>query len=112
VRSEEGREAPRLVLVDGHGRFGSAGLVPDAEADVVLVEIARDAERLAVILGDRDGRGEELDELAPLRRRASGAEAEARLDGATTFGARGHGAIVLPRRGRCNTFAARNPVRE
>lgn len=77
MREDEAGEAHGLVVVERHGRFGTAGLVPDTEADMSLgvatAEVARDAERTSVVGFDDLVRPEELDDLAPLRRGAPGA---------------------------------------
>src|SRR5438132_14049449 len=73
-RPEEACDARGLKLVDRNGALDAPGLIPDAEADVrILIEVARDAERLPLVAWVR---GEELDELAPQRRSAPGTEAE------------------------------------
>lgn len=53
MREDKAGEAHGFVVVERHGRFGAAGLVPDAEANMSLgvatAEVARDAERAPVV---------------------------------------------------------------
>jgi hypothetical protein len=76
VRDDEACEAHRFLVVERYGRFGAAGLVPDAEPNMSLsvatAEVARDAERAPVVALDDVVRPEKLDDLAPLRRGAPG----------------------------------------
>src|SRR5439155_13849400 len=70
---QEGAKPGRLVLLQRKSRLRDALCAPDAEADVRLLgQVAGDPERLALVA--RVG-AEELDQLAPLWRRAPGAEA-------------------------------------
>jgi hypothetical protein len=89
VRQDEACEAHGLVVVERRGRFGAAGLVPDAEANMSLgvatAEVARDAERAPVLALDDFVRPEELDDLAPLRRGAPGAVVKPCLDGSAAL---------------------------
>jgi hypothetical protein len=84
-RPEKACDARGLELVDRDGTFDATGLIPDAEPDVrILVEVARDAQRLPLVAPMRR---EELDELAAQRRSAPGTEAEPLLDAASALGA-------------------------
>src|SRR2546427_823887 len=92
---EEERQTLRLRLFERYRSFGDALRAPDAEADVPLLgQVARDAQRLALVTRVRP---EELDQLAPLRRRAPGAEAERRRHVPTTFAADAHAATSSSR---------------
>src|SRR5919198_1220790 len=98
MREDEAREAYGLVVVERHGRLGTAGLVPDAEPDMPLsvatAEVARDAERAPVVGFDDLVRPEELDDLAPLRRGAPGAVVKPCLDGSAALRAFAHPSLL------------------
>src|SRR5439155_9555911 len=87
-RGQEAGQPLGLFLVERDRALGHALSVPDAEADVrILGQVARDAQRLAFVT--RVG-AKELDQLAPLRRRAPGAKAERRRQLPTALGADAH----------------------
>jgi hypothetical protein len=94
VGEDETGQSLRLVVVDRHGGFGAAALVPDAEANVPLrlapAEVTRDAERAPAVALDRRVGPEELDELVALRRGAPGAVVEPRLDRPAALSAIAH----------------------
>lgn len=88
---KETREPSRLELADGDGALDATGLVPDTETHLrIVVEVPRDPERLARIAWVRR---EELDELAPERRRAPRAVTEPPLDVSPALRAGLHGPI-------------------
>ena len=87
ARAQERGQPLGLALVDRDRRLCDAALVPDAEADMALLGVARDPERLAG-LGARTA--EELDELRTLRRGTPGAVAKRLADRPAALPARVH----------------------
>src|SRR4029078_6924642 len=77
--------------------LGHAFRAPDAEADVRLLgQVTRDAQGLAGVTWVRPN---DLAQLAPLRRRAPGAEAVRRLQLPSALTARAHVASWYPKGG-------------
>jgi hypothetical protein len=83
-----------LELVQRDGGLGHPGLVPHAEADMALgrpgSQIARDAQRPALVGLDLGVRAEELDELRPKRGGAPRTEPVVTVDAIPTAPARLH----------------------
>jgi hypothetical protein len=75
--SEELGKPSCLLVVESYGCTRGAALVPDAHAHALLWQVARHPERAPLV---RVRTREELDELAPLRRRTPGAVAVLELD--------------------------------
>lgn len=98
MREDEASEAHGLVVVERHGRFGAAGLVPDAETNMSLgfatAEVAGDPKRAPVVGLDNLVRPEELDDLASLRRGAPGAVVKPCLDGSAAFRTLAHPSLL------------------